>query len=291
MKLRISNRRLARSVGGDIFIFMIIFAMAAFMALPLVYTISQALKPLNEIFLFPPQFFPRHPTLDNFSDLFLLMAQSWVPITRYLFNSLVIVILGTAGNVLLGSLCAYALAKHDFPGKGIINSAILLSLMFAGAVLLIPHYLTMSYLNWIDSLASIIVPAWGATLGVFLMRNFIDHMVHDSLLEASRIDGASEFKIWWTVVMPIVKPAWLTLTILSFQSLWGDAGGQSTLFIYREELKPLPYALSQIIGGGVGRAGVAAAVTVILMAVPITVFIINQSQIVQTMGTSGITGE
>ena len=291
MKLRISNRRLARSVGGDIFIFMIIFAMAAFMALPLVYTISQALKPLNEIFLFPPQFFPRHPTLDNFSDLFLLMAQSWVPITRYLFNSLVIVILGTAGNVLLGSLCAYALAKHDFPGKGIINSAILLSLMFAGAVLLIPHYLTMAYLNWIDSLASIIVPAWGATLGVFLMRNFIDHMVHDSLLEASRIDGASEFKIWWTVVMPIVKPAWLTLTILSFQSLWGDAGGQSTLFLYREELKPLPYALSQIIGGGVGRAGVAAAVTVILMAVPITVFIINQSQIVQTMGTSGITGE
>lgn len=291
MKLRISNRRLARSVGGDIFIFMIIFAMAAFMALPLVYTISQALKPLNEIFLFPPQFFPRHPTLDNFSDLFLLMAQSWVPITRYLFNSLVIVILGTAGNVLLGSLCAYALAKHDFPGKGIINSAILLSLMFAGAVLLIPHYLTMAYLNWIDSLASIIVPAWGATLGVFLMRNFIDHMVHDSLLEASRIDGASEFKIWWTVVMPIVKPAWLTLTILSFQSLWGDAGGQSTLFIYREELKPLPYALSQIIGGGVGRAGVAAAVTVILMAVPITVFIVNQSQIVQTMGTSGITGE
>ena len=91
--------------------------------------------------------------------------------------------------------------------------------------------------------------------------------------------------------MPIVKPAWLTLTILSFQSLWGDAGGQSTLFIYREELKPLPYALSQIIGGGVGRAGVAAAVTVILMVVPITVFIINQSQIVQTMGTSGITGE
>ncbi len=291
MKLRISNRRLARSVGGDIFIFMIIFAMAAFMALPLVYTISQALKPLNEIFLFPPQFFPRPPTLDNFSDLFLLMAQSWVPITRYLFNSLVIVILGTAGNVLLGSLCAYALAKHDFPGKGIINSAILLSLMFAGAVLLIPHYLTMAYLNWIDSLASIIVPAWGATLGVFLMRNFIDHMVHDSLLEASRIDGASEFKIWWTVVMPIVKPAWLTLTILSFQSLWGDAGGQSTLFIYREELKPLPYALSQIIGGGVGRAGVAAAVTVILMAVPITVFIINQSLIVQTMGSSGITGE
>ncbi|NMB20467.1 MAG: carbohydrate ABC transporter permease [Firmicutes bacterium] len=291
MKLRISNRRLARSVGGDILVFIVIFAMAAFMSLPFVYTISQALKPLNEIFLFPPQFFPRHPTLDNFSDLFLLMAQSWVPITRYLFNSLLIVLGGSAGNVIFGSLCAYALAKHDFPGKNLINSAILLSLMFAGAVLVIPHYLTMAYLSWIDSLAAIIIPAWGGTLGVFLMRNFIEHMVHDSLIEASRIDGASEFKIWWRVVMPIVKPAWLTLIILNFQTLWGDPGGQSTLFLYREELKPLPYALSQIIGGGVGRAGVSAAVTVILMVVPITIFIINQSQIVQTMGTSGITGE
>ena len=288
MGLRISNRRLARSTGGNVAIFLFLAVGALFMALPMIYAISQAFKPLNELFIFPPQFFPRHPTLDNFSDLFILMAQSWVPITRYLFNSLFIVVMGTAGNVIFGSLCAYALAKHDFPGKALINSLILLSLMFAGSVLVIPRYLTMSYLNWINTYSALIVPAWSATLGVYLMRNFIDHMVHDSLLEAARIDGASEFYIYWRVVMPIVKPAWLTLIILSFQQLWGDQG---SMFLYAEELKPLPYALSQSIGGGVGRAGVAAAVSVILMIIPITVFIINQSQIVQTMGTSGITGE
>ncbi len=288
MDLRIRNRRLARSTAGDVFIFIILLVGAGFMALPMFYAICQAFKPLNELFIFPPQFLPRHPTLDNFSDLVVLMSQSWVPISRYFFNSLFIVAMGTAGNVFFGSMCAYALAKHDFPGKRLINSAILLSLMFAGSVLMIPHYLTMSYLRWINTYAAIIIPAWAATLGVFLMRNFIEQMVHDSLLEAARIDGASEFGCYWRVVMPIVKPAWLTLIILSFQSLWGNDG---SMFLYAEQLKPLPYALGQIIGGGVGRAGVAAAVSVLLMAVPITVFLINQSQIVQTMGTSGITGE
>ncbi|MDI9441008.1 MAG: carbohydrate ABC transporter permease [Bacillota bacterium] len=287
-RFRLASKGYARSTAGDVIIFLILGGAAIFMSLPLVYAICQAFKPLNELFIFPPQFFPRHPTLDNFSDLFLLMAQSWVPITRYLFNSLFIVIMGTAGNVLFGSLCAYALAKHNFPGKRLINNLILFSLMFAGSVLVIPHYLTMAYLNWINSYAAIIVPAWAATLGVYLMRNFIDHMVHESLLESARIDGASEFDCYWRITMPIVKPAWLTLIILSFQNLWGEQGG---MFLYAEELKPLPYALSQIIGGGVGRAGVAAAVTVILMIVPITVFIINQTQIVQTMGTSGIAGE
>ena len=288
MRLRISNRRIARSTAGDVAILIFLGLGAVYMALPMFYAICQAFKPLNELFIFPPQFLPRHPTLSNFSDLFLLMAQSWVPVSRYLFNSLFIVAAGSAGNVILGSLCAYALAKHDFKGRNLINNLILFSLMFAGSVLVIPRYLIISFLGWINTYAALVVPAWGTTLGVFLMRNFITHMVHDSLLEAARIDGASEWYIHWRSVMPIVKPAWLTLIILNFQQLWGDQGG---MFIYSEELKPLPYALGQIIGGGVGRAGVAAAVSVILMAVPITVFVINQTKIVQTMGTSGITGE
>ena len=288
MRLRISNRRIARSTAGDVAILIFLGLGAVYMALPMFYAICQAFKPLNELFIFPPQFLPHHPTLSNFSDLFLLMAQSWVPVSRYLFNSLFIVAAGSAGNVILGSLCAYALAKHDFKGRNLINNLILFSLMFAGSVLVIPRYLIISFLGWINTYAALVVPAWGTTLGVFLMRNFITHMVHDSLLEAARIDGASEWYIHWRIVMPIVKPAWLTLIILNFQQLWGDQGG---MFIYSEELKPLPYALGQIIGGGVGRAGVAAAVSVILMAVPITVFVINQTKIVQTMGTSGITGE
>jgi ABC-type glycerol-3-phosphate transport system permease component len=288
LDLSLRHRRLSRSTGGDLLIFTLLAAGAAFMAMPMVYTISNAFKPLNELFIYPPQFLVRHPTMDNFNDLFVLMAKSWVPVSRYFFNSLFIVSAGTAGNVVFGSLCAYALSKHTFPGKRVFNELILLSLMFAGAVLLIPHYLTISYLGWMNTYAAIIVPAWAMTLGVFLMRNFIDAMVHDTLLEAARMDGANEFDCYWRIAMPIVKPAWLTLIILAFQSLWGNQG---SLYLYAEQLKPLPYALGQIVGGGVGRAGVAAAVTVLLMIVPITVFVINQSQIVQTMGTSGITGE
>ena len=106
--------------------------------------------------------------------------------------------------------------KHDFPGRKLVNEAIVLSLMFASAVTNIPNYLTISYLGWVNTHWSIIVPAWQWTLGLYLMKNFIDAMVPNTLIEAARIDGASEFRVYAQVVMPIVKPAWLTLIILVF---------------------------------------------------------------------------
>lgn len=288
MAIRIRKKRLSRSTGGDLVIFFFLALGAAFMAMPMVYTISQAFKPLNELWLYPPQFFVRNPTLNNFNDLLVLMGQSWVPITRYLFNSLFIVIVGMLGNVITGSLAAYALSKHVFPGRKLINEVIVLSLMFSPAVTAIPNYLTISTLGWVNTYWSVIVPQWQWTLGLYLMRNFITAMVHDSLLEAARIDGASEFRIYAQIVMPLVKPAWLTLVILVFQNLWRETG---SMFIYAEELKTLPYALGQVAAGGIARAGVSAAITLVMMSVPIIVFIFNQSKIVETMGTSGMGGE
>ncbi|HKM18218.1 MAG TPA: carbohydrate ABC transporter permease [Limnochordia bacterium] len=288
MAIRIRKKRLSRSTGGDLVIFFFLAIGAAFMAMPMVYTISQAFKPLNELWLFPPQFFVRNPTLNNFNDLLVLMGKSWVPITRYLFNSLFIVLVGMAGNVLTGSLAAYALAKHVFPGRKAIEQIIVLSLMFTPTVTAIPNYLLMSRLNLINTYWSVIIPHWQWTLGLYLVSRFMASMVHDSLLEAARIDGAGEFRIYAQIAMPIVKPAWLTLIILVFQNLWRETGA---LFIYREELKTLPYALSQVATGGIARAGVSAAITVIMMAVPIIIFVINQSKIVETMGTSGMGGE
>ncbi len=288
MAIRIRKKRLSRSTGGDLVIFFFLALGAAFMAMPMVYTISQAFKPLNELWLYPPQFFVRNPTLNNFNDLLVLMGQSWVPITRYLFNSLFIVIVGMLGNVITGSLAAYALSKHVFPGRKLINEVIVLSLMFSPAVTAIPNYLTISTLGWVNTYWSVIVPQWQWTLGLYLMRNFITAMVHDSLLEAARIDGASEFRIYAQIVMPLVKPAWLTLIILVFQNLWRETG---SMFIYAEELKTLPYALGQVAAGGIARAGVSAAITLVMMSVPIIVFIFNQSKIVETMGTSGMGGE
>lgn len=288
MAIRIRKKRLSRSTGGDLVIFFFLSLGAAFMALPMVYTVSQAFKPLNELWLFPPQFFVRNPTLDNFNDLLVLMGKSWVPITRYLFNSLFIVSFGMAGNVVTGSLAAYALAKHVFPGRKAIEQIIVLSLMFTPTVTSIPTYMLMSRLKLINTYWAVVIPNWSWTLGLYLMRNFMGAMIHDSLLEAARIDGASELRIYAQIAMPIVKPAWLTMIILAFQRLWGETGA---LFIYREELKTLPYALSQVATGGIARAGVSAAIALIMMAVPVIVFVINQSKIVETMGTSGMGGE
>ncbi len=285
MKLQTRKKRVSRSRGGDIFIFSVLVFGGLFTALPLLYALTSAFKPLNEFFIYPPQFFARNPTLANFQDLVVLMAKSWVPMSRYLFNSLVIVLLGTLGNLFFGSLAAYALSKHNFVGKEMINKAIVFSLMFAPAVTQIPNYLTIAYLGWINTYWAVVVPAWASTLGLYLMKKFMDSMVDESYLEAARISGASELDIYWRIVMPIVKPAWLTLIILTFQSLWQATGGN---YIYAEQLKTLPYALNQIVAGGVARAGIGAAVSLIMMLVPIVVFVINQSKIVETMGTSGL---
>jgi ABC-type glycerol-3-phosphate transport system permease component len=285
MQLSIREKRLARSVGGDVAAFFFLFLAASFTALPIVFAISNAFKPLSELFLFPPTLIVRHPTLANFQDLFGLMAQSWVPMARYFLNSLIIVAFGTIGNVLAASMAAFILSTRKFIGANLFMGMVVLSLMFASEVTAIPNYIIIARLGWIDTYASVIVPAWGSTLGLYLMKKFIDAMVDDSLLEAARIDGASEFRTYWSVVMPIVRPAWLTMIILLFQALWGTTGGN---FIYSEQLKTLPHALNQIVQGGVARQGVGAAVTVIMMILPISVFIYNQSKIIQTMGTSGM---
>jgi ABC-type glycerol-3-phosphate transport system permease component len=283
-KAKARRRKPNRSLGGDITNIVILVLFGLFFAMPLIYAISNAFKPLDEIFLFPPRFFVRNPSLENFQDLFILMQQSWVPFSRYILNTVFITAVGTVGHVIVASMAAYVLAKHKFPGRVLFFNIVVLSLMFSYHVTAIPSYLTMSFLGWIDTYYAIIVPQLAYSLGLFLMKQFMEQ-IPDSLLEAARIDGASEFRVFWQIAMPTVKPAWLTLVIFVFQNLWNTTGGT---YIYREELKTLPYALQQILAGGIARAGVAAAVALLMMSVPITLFIITQSNIIQTMTTSGI---
>ncbi|AUS98690.1 ABC transporter permease [Clostridium thermosuccinogenes] len=255
------------------------------MVLPMVYAISNSLKPLEEIWYFPPRFFVRNPTLKNFRDLFRIMSESWVPFSRYIFNTFLITGVGTFGHVVLASLCAYALSKHDFPGKNLMFSMVVLSLMFSGVVTQIPNFIIVAKLGWIDSYKAIIIPAFGSSLGLYLMKQFMEQMIPDSVLESARMDGAHEWKVFWKIVMPLVKPAWLTLTIFSIQGLWGMGANK---FIQSEELKTLNYALSQILAGGIARAGTGSAAAVLMMIVPIVAFIITQSNVIETMSTSGM---
>ena len=273
-----------RSKGASVTILVFVSILGLFMALPIVYTIGNAFKPLDELWLFPPPLFPRNPTITNFTSLFTLLQSSWVPLSRYLFNTVFITTVGTAGQLIFSAMCAYPLAKHPFPGHNFIFKLIVLSLMFSSAVTSIPSYMTMVKLGWIDTYQSIIVPAMGSTLGLYLMKQFMEQLP-DSLLEAAKIDGAGEFRIFWRIVMPNVKSAWLTVIVFSVQSLWNMG---ASVFIYSEQLKTFPYAISQIISGGIARAGVGSAVTVIMLIVPITAFVITQSNIIETMASSGM---
>ncbi len=281
---RIRKRRVNRSASGSFLIFLLLSIVGAFMALPLVYAINAAFKPLDEIFIFPPTLFVRNPTLTNFSDLTTLLGNSWVPFSRYIFNTVFITGVGVVGHVILASAAAYPLAKYNFPGKSIIFSTVVLALMFTPQVTAIPNYMIMSWIGFIDTYWAVIVPAFAFPLGLYLMKQFMEQLP-DALIEAAKIDGASEYRIFWGIVMPNVKPAWFTLIILLFQILWATEGNG---FIYSEELKTLHYASNQIIQGGIARAGVGAAVALILMSVPITLFVFTQSRIIETMATSGM---
>lgn len=276
---------LNRSVGGDVGISVLLIIMGLFMFIPMYYMIIQALKPMDEMFVFPPRFYVVSPTLKNFRDLFVLMSDSWVPFSRYIFNTVFISVVGTFGNLMLSSMAAYALAKIKFPGAGWIFQVVVLSLMFNSTVTGIANFITMSTLGWVDTYLAIIIPAWGSTLGLYLMKQFMESSVSDSVLESARLDGANEFYTFFRIAMPMVKPAWLTLIVYSFNGLWGQG---ASIYIQSEQLKTFNYAISQIVTGGVARAGASAASAVLMMIVPITVFIITQSNIIETMAQSGM---
>ncbi len=279
------KRSINRSAGGDfgIMLFLIICALA--MSLPVIYAFGQSFKPLDEMWIFPPNFFPRRWIIDNYVDLFRLMGDSWVPFSRYIFNTVLISVCGTFGNVMLSSFAAYAIAKIPFPGRGILFQTIVYSLMFNATVTGITNFLLMSWLGIIDTYLAIILPACCTTFGLYLMKQFMETSVTDAVLESARIEGAGEFKIFWKIAMHMVKPAWITLIIFAFKDLWN--AGAST-YIYSEEFKTFNYAISQLVTSGIARTGVSSASTIVMMVVPCAVFYITQSNVIQTMSTSGM---
>lgn len=274
-----------RSTAGNIIVFLFLLAVALFMVLPMVFVFSNAFKPLSELFIFPPKLFPQNPSFDNFKNLSSLLGDSWLPFPRYVFNSVLITVIGTAGNIIFSSLAAFMLSKREFPGRKFLFQLVVLSLLFSATVTGIPNYIIMTKLHLINTIWAMILPLLPSSLGLFLMKQFMDQMVPDTLLEAAALDGAGENLIFFRIVMPMVKPAWLTLLIFSFQGIWNTTGGS---MIFDEDLKTLPTALSNIVSGGIARTGVSAAISLIMILPPVMIFLFSQSNVMQTMSSSGM---
>ena len=280
------GKRLSRSKTGDFLVGLVLVLFAAGMGAPLLYVISTAFKPIEELFLFPPRFFPIRPTLRNFTDLGIAIESSFVPFSRYVFNSMLIAVTSTVGHVIIASMCAYPLALHRFRYKNLIFQIIVMSLMFSGFVVGIPRFMLMNYVGILDTYWAVILPAIGSSLGLYLMKQFMEQ-IPSSVLESARIDGASEMRALWQIVMPMVKPAWLTLTLFSFNASWSDSYAAG-LYIQDAALRPIPLLQRYVAAGGIMRAGAGSAFALIMLAPPIIVFIITQSNVIETMKSSGM---
>lgn len=284
---RIHKRKtLSRSKAGTVTIFAFLIIIGAFMMLPLVYVVVTAFKPLNELLAYPPKFFVQHPTLNNFLDLIEVTQETWIPFERSLFNSLFLAVFGTFVYIFIASMAAYPLAKNRSRYVGVIYQIVVLAILFRPEVTRTPLYIIMSTLGLINTFWSLVLPVLAGSFGVFLMRQFMT-TVPNEMLEAARVDGASEFTIFSKLVMPMVKPAWMTLAIFTFRDLWNTG---ETQYIYEESMKTLTAVMQSISSAGLARAGAGAAVALLMMIPPVVVFIISQSSVMETMATTGIKG-
>ncbi len=278
-------RRYTRSWWGNFFYFFFLILFGLFSVLPIVYTVCTSLKPLEEILIFPPRFFVTRPVIDNYTALPKLLSNLSVPLSRYVFNSLFVSISTTLLHIFIASMAAFVIAKVKFKGSKTLFLLVQFALLYNAYTLAIPQYVIFSKLNIIDTYWVYILPYLPSTLGVFLVKQFIDSSIPDALLEAGRIDGAGIFRIYAQIALPIMKPAWLTLALFAFRDIWSMQPGGT---IFSEELKMLPNIMSTISAGGIARSGSAMAATVILLIPPIIVYMVSQGSVMETMGSAGI---
>lgn len=277
--------KFTRSKFGNFMCMLLIVGAGLFSMLPLIYAVVTSFKPIDELLIFPPTFFVRRPTTVNYVALPSLLSSLSVPLSRYIFNSLFITVITSVLNILFSAMAAFSLSKGTYKGRGIFFLIIQFALMFNSYTLSVPQYLIFSKLKIVDTYFIYILPQLAGTLGVFLIKQYIEGYVPDALMEAAKIDGAGYFRIFWQIIMPIIKPAWLTVTLFAFRDIWSAIPSGT---IFNEELKTLPQIVTQITAGGTARAGSAMAITTIMMIPPILVYLISQSNVVEAMSSAGI---
>ena len=284
LKVKDKKKRINGSLGGDIAILVFLILLGLFMIFPIYYSVVQSMKPVEELFVFPPKLYVLNPTTRNFSDMFKVAASMWVPLSRYIFNSVFITIVICVCNLFVCCCAGFVLSKCRFPGSKLINQLIVVALLFQSNATWIMQFLVMSKLHMIDTYWALILPYISTAMGLFLMRQSMS-TIHDPMIEAAKVDGAGLFRICWQIVVPNSKPAIMTLIIFAFQGAWNIQGGS---LIYSEELKTLPTIVQQITMAGLARQGVTFASAVLLLIPPLVVFLIAQSNVMETMAHSGI---
>ena len=271
--------------------YVILAPLVLLMLLPIIFIFSHAFKPPDELFAYPPRFFVTNPTFKNFTDLFSRMSTSGVPVSRYLFNSILITIVTVAASIVVSTTAAYALSKKRFKLKKTLFTINTVALMFVPIAVTIPRFLIIERLNLMDTFLVHILPLLALPVGLFLIKQFIDG-IPDEVVEAAQIDGASDVWIYWRIILPMIRPAIATIAILAFQATWNNAE-TSTLYVTTESLKSFAFYLSTLTtttagANAVAGQGMAAAASLIMFLPNLLIFIFLQSQVMSTMSHSGL---
>jgi len=283
-KLKASNKQAGKKIGGTVCIFIILFIIGAFMLMPIYLAVIMSIKPVEEFFVFPPKLYTLNPTLDNFRDMFDSLNNMWVPFSRYFFNSVFVTGAVTFFQCFFSAMAAFVLAKGKFPGNKLINSIIVVSLLYQSNVIYIMQYIIISELGMVNTYHALILPSIASPMSLFLLKQSISN-TPDAMIEAAKVDGAGMFTICWKIVIPNQKPALMTVVIFAFQGAWNIQGGS---LVYDEALKTLPTVVMQAASSGISRAGVAMAAAVFMLIPPILIFTLAQKNVIETMAHSGI---
>jgi multiple sugar transport system permease protein len=281
---RVSHAAAGGRTGSHLWIYILLIAGLVLMVGPFLWMVLGSLKPQAEFLRIPPTFLPATPTMDNYGRLF-----EQLDFPRFFFNSSVVALAVTVGNLVFCPMLGYALAKLRWRGKKLVMGLVLATLMVPAGITLIPNFIMLSSFGLVNSYPGLILPFLAGAFGVFLMRQFM-FGVPDELLEAARIDGANEFRLYWTIVVPIAMPVLATLAILTFLGNW-NAFIYPLVMATEPNMYTLPVALATFATGQYqADHGMLMAGSVILVVPVLIVFIIFQRFITEGIATTGLKG-
>ena len=268
--------------------YLVLVPLAIFMAVPIVFIVNHAFKPIEELFAFPPRFLVENPVLDNFTRLARQASAGGISISRYIFNSLIVTAAVVFLSMVMSSMAAFALSKLRFHAKSTLMEINNLAMMFVPIAVIIPRYLLVDNLGMINTYFAHILPLLAMPVGMFLVKQFTDQ-VPDSLIEAAIVDGAGYFKVYHKIILPMIKPALATVAILAFQSVWNNTE-TSTMYTNKESMRTLTFYMSTLSSNtnSVAGQGMAAASSLIMFLPNLILFILCQSKVMNTMAHSGI---
>jgi ABC-type glycerol-3-phosphate transport system permease component len=278
-------KKFTRSKVGNFIFFAILIIAGLYTVLPLIYSVITSFKPLDELLAFPPKFYVVRPTFKNYAILPELLSNLEVPFSRYVFNTVFLSAVITFLHVIIASMSAFVMCQVKNKWTLILFMTVQFALLYNATTLAVPQYLIFSKARIIDTYWVYILPMLPSAMGVFLIKQNMESAIPEALIEAARIDGASVPRIFWQIVMPLVKSAWMTLTLFIFRDSWSL---QPSGKIFSESLKTLPNIMSQITSSGIARSGSAMAATVLLMIPPIVIYFATQSNVLETMSSAGI---